>query len=95
MAPELAVYLYRDTPARGLRPDILRWKGLRIVAQGSLRQDTGEDIGSQETAHLLDEHDLQLAACKGSIFGYREVPPHSSDRWRRWLTVPRESYPRV
>ena len=71
MAPELAVYLYRDTLARGLRRDFLRWKGFRIVVQGSLRQDTGEDIGSQETAHLLDEHDLQLAASKGSIF---EVP---------------------
>ncbi len=53
MAPELAVYLYRDMPARGPRPGILRWKGLRVVVQGPLSQDTGEDIGSQETAHLL------------------------------------------
>ncbi len=49
MAPDLAVYLYRDMPARGLRPGILRWKGLRVVVQGPLRQD----IGSQETPHLL------------------------------------------
>ena len=75
MAPELAVYLYRDTPARGLRSDILRRKGLRIVVQGPLRQDTGEDVGPQNTAHLLDEHDLQVTACKGSIFGYLEVSP--------------------
>ena len=27
------------------------------------------------SAHLLDEHDLQRAASKGSIFGYLEVPP--------------------
>ncbi len=75
MAPELAVYLYRDTRALGLRLDILRRKGLRSAVQGPLRQDAGEDIGPQETAHLLDEHDLQLAASKGSIFGYLEVPP--------------------
>jgi hypothetical protein len=58
MAPSLAVYLYWDTRARGLRPDILRRKGLRSAVQGPLCQDAGEDIGPQETAYLLDEHDL-------------------------------------
>ena len=31
MAPDLAVYLHGNTPARGLRPDLLRRKGLRIA----------------------------------------------------------------
>ena len=74
MAPDLAVYLYRDALARGLRPDILRRKGLRSPVQWPLRQDVGEDVGPQETAHLLDEHDLQLATSQGSVFGYLEVP---------------------
>ena len=60
MAPDLAVYLYRDALARGLRPDILRRKGLRSPVQWPLR--------------LLDEHDLQLATSQGSVFGYLEVP---------------------
>src|SRR3712207_8338151 len=33
IAPELAVYLYGNTPARGLRPDILSRKGLRSPVQ--------------------------------------------------------------
>ena len=75
MAPDLAVYLYRDTPARGLSPDSLRRKGLRSPVQWPLRQDAGEDVGPQETAHLLDEHDLQLTAGEGGYFGYLEVSP--------------------
>jgi hypothetical protein len=75
MAPDLAVYLYRDTRAGRLRLDILRRKGLRSAVERPLRQDAGEDICPQETAHLLDEDDLQLATSKGSVFGYLEVPP--------------------
>ena len=55
-APDLAVYLYWDAScARGLSLDILRRKGIRGAVQGTLRQDAGQDIGPQDTAHLLDE----------------------------------------
>ena len=60
MAPELAVYLYGNTPAQGLCPDILNREGLRSPVQWPLCQDAGEDVGPQETAHLLDQDDLQL-----------------------------------
>jgi hypothetical protein len=82
MAPELAVYLHGNMPARVLRPDVLSREGFRIAVQWSLRQYAGEDVGSQNTAHLLDQDDLQLAAGEGGFFGYLEVPPRSNVRWR-------------
>jgi hypothetical protein len=76
VAPGLAVYLYGNTtPARRLRPDILNRGGLRSPVQWPPRQDVGQDIGPQETAHLLDQDDLKLAAGEGSIFGYLKGSP--------------------